>query len=315
MNLKHRLPALIAALFLLMTLCVPAYADFGYSGELDIETGEPLETTTSDAYSTRVTVSDGVTYDRDRQGYLYTVGSTAQLLSTVADGMIVRGEVRLEPDDGVEVTLYKNGTALEQPDLTHISDIGDYVVEATVNAQKYRPLTFSIVGETTCRLSGYTMPTGFSITNVTLDGEEIYYDRSYVSMEKEGYYVISYSCPRNGKTYSLDVTVDTTPPTLALAEVDERGQARGPVSLADIESGASIAITLDGKAINYTSELTESGEYQITLMDKAGNVTTYNFTILLYFNWSSLLFFAIVIGIAVAVCIYIVISRKTLTVR
>ncbi len=314
MRKRHGFTCLLA-LVMLWALCVPAYAAFGYSGALDPETGEPLESASGTSSSTRVTVSDGVVYDRDRRGYLYTVGDSAQLLSTVVDGMVVQGEVRLEPDEGMEITLYRNGTALDQPDLTHIYETGDYVVEETVNGRKYQTIAFSIVGDVTCRLAGYTMPGGFSITNVTLDDQEIYFDRGYVSMEKEGHYVVDYTCTRGGRTYTLDVTVDTTPPTLALAELNEKNQARGPVSLADVEEGASIGITLDGKEINYTSELTESGEYSIVLMDKAGNVTNYNFTILLYFNWSSLLFFAIVLGVAIAVTVYIVVSRKTLTVR
>lgn len=301
---------------LLGTLCAPAHAAFGYSGPLDPETGEPLQSSDgSDAYSDRVTVSEGVYYDRSRLGYLYTVSGSTQLLCTAANGMVVQEEVRIEPDAGVEVTVYRNGTALTEPDLTHIYETGDYVVEANVNGQRYQVLSFSIVGDVTCRLSGYTMPNGFAITGATLDGEETYYDRDYISMTQEGHYVVDYRCVRNGLNYELDVTVDTTPPVLALSELDEKNQARGPVSLADIEDGASISITLDGKQISYKSELTESGEYQIVLMDKAGNVTQYAFTILIYFDLNSLLFFGIALAAAAAVGAYIVISRKRLTVR
>ncbi len=301
---------------LLGTLCAPAHAAFGYSGPLDPETGEPLQSSDgSDAYSDRVTVSEGVYYDRSRLGYLYTVSDSTQLLCTAANGMVVQEEVRIEPDAGVEVTVYRNGTALTDPDLTHIYETGDYVVEANVNGQRYQVLSFSIVGDVTCRLSGYTMPNGFAITGATLDGEETYYDRDYISMTQEGHYVVDYRCVRNGLNYELDVTVDTTPPVLALSELNEKNQARGPVSLADIEDGASISITLDGKQISYKSELTESGEYQIVLMDKAGNVTQYAFTILIYFDLNSLLFFGIALAAAAAVGVYIVISRKRLTVR
>lgn len=127
--------------------------------------------------------------------------------------------------------------------------------------------------------------------------------------------MVDYRCVRSGLSYELDVTVDTTPPVLALSELNEKNQARGPVSLADIEDGSSISITLDGKQISYKSELTESGEYQIVLMDKAGNVTQYAFTILIYFDLNSLLFFGIALAAVAAVGAYIVISRKRLTVR
>lgn len=309
---------LAAALSGLLSVSAGALGDFTYSGPLDIETGAPAgeDTAGADAYSDRVYVSDGVYYDRSRQGYLYSVGSTAaQVLSTVADGMVVREPVELVPDSGVAVTVYQNGTALEQPDLTHIYEAGDYMVEAAVNGQTVQLLAFSIVGDATCRLSGYTMPAGFVVTGAALDDMEIYYDRSYVDMTKEGHYVIDYRCARSGVDYRLDVTVDTTPPVLALEAVNEKGQAHGPVSLADIEEGASIGITLDGKEIPYSSELTESGEYQIVLMDRAGNVSRYQFTILIYFDMNSLVFFTMVLAVLAAVGVYIYVSRKRLTVR
>ena len=315
MKKRHFIFSVLAVLLLVNVLCCPAGAGFGYSGELDPESGQPKDSSDEDAYGSRVTVAEDVYYDRERQGYLYSVAGSTQLLCSVADGMVVQEEVWVEPDAGVEVTVYRNGTALDQQDLTHLYEAGGYVVEANVNGQQYPALSFTIVGNTTCALTGYTMPDGFAITGVTLDGQEADFERSYVSMAQEGHYVVNYGCTRNGRTYKLDVTVDTTPPVLALPELDEKNQARGPVSLADIEEGASVSITLDGREISYTSELTESGEYQVVLTDRAGNVARYTFTILIYFNLSSWLFIVIFLGVAVAVGAYIIISRKKLVVR
>lgn len=309
--------ALLCAVLTLGTLCAPVLADFGYSGPLDTVTGEPSQSSDgTDAYSTRVTVSDGVYYDRERLGYLYTVGNTsAQVLCSVADGMVVQDEVRVEPDAGLEVTIYRDGTALEGVDLTHIYEPGGYVVEVNRNGQSYQVIAFVIVGDVTGRLTGYTMPDGFLITDATLNDEPASFDRGYISMTQEGRYVVDYRCARNGLSYQLDVEIDTTPPVLALEAVDESGRARGPVSLEDIEEGASIGITLDGKEIPYAGELTEAGDYRVLVMDEAGNTSEYRFTILLYFNLSSILFMALVVIVAVTVGAYIVISRKRLEVR
>lgn len=309
--------ALLCAALTLGALCAPALADFGYSGPLDTVTGEPSQSSGgTDAYSSRVLVTDGVYYDRDRMGYLYTVGNTnAQILCSAADGMVVQDEVRIEPDEGLEVTIYQDGTALESPDLSHIYEPGGYVVEVNRNGQSYQVISFIIVGDVTCRLTGYTMPDGFIITDAALNDEPASYDRSYISMTREGRYVVDYRCARNGLSYQLDVEIDTTPPVLALEAVDETGRAKGPVSLEDIEEGASIGITLNGKQIPYASELTEIGEYRILVMDAAGNTSEYHFTILMYFNLSSLMFMALVVAVAVAVGAYIVISRKRLEVR
>ena len=307
-------------LFLLAMLagicCVSAYAEIGYTGELDPETGEPLqEAAETEANSTQIAITDGVYYDRDRLGYVYSVGDSAELLCTIADGMVVQRNVRVDADDGMEITLYQNGTAVDSPDLTNIYKEGDYVVEASVNGQSYQVLSFSIIGSVTGRMSGYTMPDGFVITEATLDGEEIYDDSSYVSMASEGHYVVDYRCAKNGLTYELDVTIDTTPPTLTLSGLNDRNQARGPVTISDVEDGASAIITLDGKQITYRSELTESGEYQIPLTDKAGNVSQYAFTILVYFDLNSLLFLGLAVLAVASVAVYIFISRKRLAVR
>lgn len=304
-----------AAVLLSGLLCLPVCAEFGYSGELNPESGQPAGGSDNDAYSDRVTVSDGVYYDRNRQGYIYTVAESTQLMCSAANGMIVQKEVWVEPDVGADVTVYRNGAVIDHPDLTHLYETGAYVVEVNVNGQKYQPVSFTVVGDVTCSLTGYGMPGGFAVTGATLDGREINFERGYVSMSQDGHYVINYGCTRNGRTYELDVTVDTTPPVLELSGLDEKNQARGPVFLTGIEEGASVSITLDGRAIRYTSELTESGEYQVVLTDRAGNVSRYAFTILIYFDFNSWLFIAVVAAVAAAVGAYIVISRKKLAVR
>ena len=61
--------------------------------------------------------------------------------------------------------------------------------------------------------------------------------------------------------------------------------------------------------------LTQSGKYQIELADEAGNKTTYTFTILVYFDGNSWLFFGLVFMACVGVVIYLLHSRKHLRVR
>ena len=313
---KCRFLSLAFMMMLMSAYCISAYAISGYTGELDPETGEPIqEATETSESSNRVDITDNVYYDRDRLGYVYSIGDNAELLCTIVDGLVVQRNVRIDADEGVEITLYQNGTALEEPDLTNIYRQGNYVVEANVSGQSYQVLSFSIIGDVTSNMSGYTMPAGFTITSATLDGEEIYDDSSYVSMVQEGHYVVNYRCARSGLTYELDVTVDTTPPTLTLSGLNNQNQARGPVAISDVEDGASAVITLDGEQITYRSQLTESGEYQIILTDKAGNVAQYAFTILVYFDLNSLLVIGIAILAIAGVAAYIFLSRKRLAVR
>ena len=153
-------------------------------------------------------------------GYLYTAAGNARVLSSVVDGMVVQDVVRLEPDEGLSLTLYKDGTAMEDVDLTHINEIGDYVAQVTTGrGQTQRVLSFTIVGNATGRLTGYTMPNGFVITDATRDGEATPWDRFYIGFTEEGLYEVTYRCPRNGLDYKLNVLIDFTPPVLALEAV------------------------------------------------------------------------------------------------
>ena len=107
---------------------------------------------------------------------------------------------------------------------------------------------------------------------------------------------------------------DFTGPVLSLQNV-KNGLARGSVDISDAKNAASVNIYHDGEKISRKDVLTESGEYYIELADEAGNKTTYYFTILVYFDGNSWLFFALVMLSAVGVIIYLMHSRRHLRVR
>ena len=313
-RLRFRAAACLAAALTLLTMMASA-VQLGYDGPVDSVTGEPSESGSIDAYSDQVRVSENVYYDRNRMGYLYTAAGNAQVLSSVVDGMVVQDVVRLEPDEGLSLTLYKDGTAMEDVDLTHINEIGDYVVQVTTGSgQTQRVLSFTIVGNATGRLTGYTMPSGFVITDATRDGEATPWDRFYIGFTEEGLYEVTYRCPRNGLDYKLNVLIDFTPPVLALEAV-ENGRARGPVSLEDLEEGAYISVYYNDRQIPYQQVLEDSGDYHVLVMDQAGNLSEYYFTILIYFDLNSLVFMAMVVGVLAAVGIYLWLSRKRLKIR
>lgn len=314
MKRKILFPALLAAVVAALSVTASA-AQFGYTGPVDSVTGAPDESSSIDAYGDQVRISDSVYYDRTRTGYVYTVVGNARVLSSVVDGMVVQEAVSLEPDEGLSLTLYKDGTAVSGADLTHISGAGDYVLQAAgENGQTQRVLSFTIVGDATGRLTGYTMPNGFVITNAARDGEATAWDRYYIGFAEEGRYEVTYRCPRNGLDYKLNVLIDVTPPVLALEAV-ENGAARGPVSLADLEEGASISIYRNEKQISYAQILENSGDYHILVMDRAGNLNEYYFSILIYFDLNSLIFMAMVVVVLAAVGVYLWLSRKRLRIR
>ena len=115
-------------------------------------------------------------------------------------------------------------------------------------------------------------------------------------------------------SYTLQTVIDHTPPTQAL-ENEVNGLARGPVDISDLEEGCRIGITLNGGKMNYRKELTLSGDYEIVLQDPAGNLTNYEFSILVYFDSNSGIFFALVVLVLVGTGIYLYRERKRVLVR
>lgn len=303
-------------------------ADIDYTGPLDTMTGQPASSSGNGetAQDARIQISDHMFYDRTVRAYIYSVpgAALAEVEATVADGMVVNDPVRIEADKGVDLRIYRNGTLLENPNLANINEVGQYAVETkNLNDQYARLFSFTIVGAYTGLINSYSMPTGFQITNVEMKvrGEDggwveapAQWDRNQVSLTTEGSYKIEYQCPRTGMTYKLQTVIDHTAPVLALENV-VNGLADGPVSLADLENGCSIYVQLNGGAISYTQELTRSGDYVIILTDDAGNSTIYEFTILVYFDSNSWLFFGLLVAVLAGAGIYLHIERKRLRVR
>ena len=315
---------LIAAALLLQ---IPGFAiNLDYSGSINSFTGEPIADNVSSVNEDWIPVTSGIYYDRANRVYVYDVGGSSgeSVSSNVADGMIVTNEVEIKSSKGVNLRLYLDGNLVEDADVSLIDEVGRYVLEVQTSGKQYvRLMSFTIVGPTTCLISSYPMPSGFIIKNVEMNvkdengswvAAQPQWDRSKVHMQQDGSYRIEYECPRTGLSYTLQTIVDHTPPKLALKNV-VNGLARGPVDISDLEEGCKIGITLNGGKMSYRNELTLSGDYEIVLLDEAGNRTNYAFTILVYLDSNSWIFFGLVVLVLTGTGIYLYRTRKHLRVR
>lgn len=312
---------LLAAL-LVCTLCFGAAADeveidMSYIGPLDTFTGNPVSSSGGTADGTSTWISDRVQYEKRGGMYVYPVGDSLhnKLRATVMDGMIVDESVVLKPDEGVQISLFRNGEYQSAPVWDNISAPGEYVVTAGTGSQSGdRLLSFSIIAKQNNTVKSYRMPEGFLLMEATRNGEDIYFDRNYVDLSEEGAYYIKYRCARTDIVYELQYTADFTAPVLALEAVTD-GVARGPVDVSDLEPGAAMGVWLNGEPVGHMGELTRSGDYTVKVADEAGNMSTYTFTIQLYFDGNSIVFFAIIVAVIIATVIYVITSRKRLRVR
>ena len=276
---------------------------------IDNFTGQMITNTQTE--KEEVQVYSNCSYNINTQKFIYTVDETAglQVKSSVADGMISNKSVSLEFAKGQDFVLYKDGTKFEEQDLSSIKKIGSYVLQY----KGKKVLEFRVLGEYST-LDVFNAPNGFYIKDVLLEGKPAQFSYQSVKLSGEGAYEVVYVCEATEKVYSFKTIVDRTAPKLVLEELDKKGRARGPVDVSDREANSTLKILLDGQEQKVSNTLTKSGDYIVTISDRAGNYNTYKFTIMIYFNTSSITFLALVLAVVLGITAYIVISAKRLKV-
>ena len=288
-------------------------------GRLDTFTGERISEDQSDGQTTQISekiwITDNMFYEPENKAYGYYAGEDI-VYANVADGMIVKGKVSVKMPETVQAKLYWEGRSMNFTG-GNISRLGSYTVEVTVDATTIQLFSFTIVNSETNQVLNYNMPEGFRITKAMLDGVEIDYTRKFVDMSKEGHYIISYECSKSEVPYTLDVTVDTTPPTVVIEGVDEDGKARGPVAITQKLEKDTMVITRNGEEYKTLlgSVLTQSGRYVVTITDPAGNSTEYRFTIMIYLDKNAWIFSALFLTVVIAVTALFFYFKKNLRVR
>ena len=255
-------------------------------------------------------------YDSAEKAFLYYVNATASqaVRSNVADGMITEQAVSVKADAGITLEVYLNGERLQSVSGGTFQTPGEYVVMYVGGPVPERLFSFTIVPKLCNSVTGYALPAGFEFTEVSLNEESIPFEKNYIKLTQEGEYNIHYRCMKTNVPYQLLLKTDFTGPVLSLENV-KNGKAQGPVDISEAKNAAHVTIYHDGEKISRKDVLTESGEYYIELADEAGNKTTYSFTILIYFDGNSWMFFLLIICSCVGIMIYLVHSRKHLRVR
>ena len=292
--------------------------DFSYTGELDPETGNPVTAAEETVETNLVQITDGCFYNREARLFVYPVGSGInEVRSSVADGMVVSEPVRVTGSEGLVIIVTRNGEQIENGELANLNTAGEYVVFAKDGDTTERLFTFRVVGSTSPMAGGYAMPEGFSILDATVNEEDAYYERGYISMTEEGAYSVEYVCQLTGEHYTLVTTVDRTPPQLTFeGKTDEQGRFHSAVDVRGLERDDTVVMTRDGESVRFPADghLPESGVYTLEAFDSAGNSEMYQFTILIYFDLNSLVFFSLVLLAIVGVAGYLIYKRRSLKV-
>lgn len=262
------------------------------------------------------TIYQGCEYDASKNCYYYSVEgvSSKAISSSILNGTYTNSTVWVNAAGGITYQVYKNGKEITVVDGNFV-DPGEYSIVVYDNVGKKEvPLKFTILG----RVGNYIrfdFPGACRVESVLLNGEETYFENSYISLEEEGKYEVNYRVLNSGKELSFTVTIDKTAPLIKLVGLNEKNEASHPVEITEIEAGATVNVTLNGKAIDFKKKLVDSGKYKLLVRDEAGNETNYEFTILPYYNISSFVVFVLVVLVVVGICAYVVYLRKNLRVR
>ncbi len=289
--------------------------NMGYQGEVDIITEDPIyNDADEDPYAT-VSMSDGSFYDPKSGLYVYTAGN-GYVGCSVADGMVVTDPVSFNETEEAAVELYYNGEKADGLPAS-VSAVGSYVLVEKTEQNDNQIMSFQIVNSVTGSLYNYILPKDFDIRSVYYEGSLKQTEKGSVELSDEGYYEIRYYCTKNLLEYNLSITVDHTPPEITLEGLDEYGRARGPVTVQGITEEDTVTLTYneDASKLGYDDTVSESGDYHIVVADPAGNTFERDFTILLYLNNRTIIFFAILLAVIVGVAAALYISRKRLRVR
>ena len=283
-------------------------ADPSYSGPLDPLTGLPAQDSRDEEryYPLQAGVSS---FDRESRCYVNTLGSDS-FTSSVPNGAVVsEGQtVSVTLPTGTTGTLHRGGETVENPDLTSITQAGNYLLEVRSSSSgESQTFSFRILGEVTNSLTELSLPGGFTFDTIRLNGEELTPEyANYLELLEDGDYEIRWSCPDIAQGYTISFTLDTQAPVLALPEVTD-GEAHSPVTLTDLEQDAYILLEQDGESSVIRSPDTviqDAGSYRLTVYDQAGNSTVYEFTIHLYLNLSAIAAIGLILALLAGLWLY-----------
>lgn len=216
--------------------------------------------------------------------------------------------VKLTANENITLTATKNGEVFEYELGTDITEPAAYTFKMVDVLGNTKEISFTVVNALYGKFEQEIdeMP-GFE--KVLVNGEEVTLEKGTLTLTATGAHEVTIVA--NGIEQKFTVNVDATAPTLTITGVENGGVTKEAVILSDPSEEATVALTLNDEAIEYTlgDELTEPGVYKVTVTDAMGNVTEYTFEIEKGVNGAVIAL--IVIGVIAAIGgVVIVILKK-----
>lgn len=248
----------------------------------------------------------------NKSSFTIVIDQTVDVTINACDGGITNDPVTISPNEKTTIVVTKDGKQYGYSAGEAITEEGFYTATITDAYGNSKTISFLIVSPEAKTSIDYELGKGCDIVSVTKDGKEVETTGNRIRFHEDGTYVITYT--KDGKTYSVTLSLDTTAPEITLNGVEDRGTVDGTVTIDSMSEEGTIEVYKDGKKIDYElgQELKEYGSYEVVVTDKLGNSRTYSFTLKFQMNaWAITL---IVLGLAtvVGVSATIVMKRKRL---
>lgn len=277
-----------------------------YSGEWDAQTGLPVAQSQARSEDGFVTLAPGrMAYNKKNHTYQLYCGENFAISSLPAGAIVNRSNpLKLEADTGLSMELYRNGKAVPLSEEGY-SEPGTYVVYLNDNTGNSVFFTFQLVDKYSNSIETIMLPETFQFTSVEVDGrgQTLQYT-NYFELVVDGSYVFNWTCPLTGDSYTTRFILDRQPPALTLTQ--EKGNITR-VSLSDLESGCYVVVSHGGReqiVSDPNTVISDPGRYTLTVIDQAGNRTTYKFNIKMYIDIKGGMAFALLLVLLLGTFLY-----------
>lgn len=207
----------------------------------------------------------------------FTVDKSVDFTINVNDKGL-SNSVTITANEEVTLVLTKNGEVVEYKPGDAITEPAAYTLTITDALGNKAEMSFTVIEPLVQKFEhNFDDTPGFE--KALVNGEEKRLNYGTLELFEDGAYEVGIVV--NGKTYTFNVTVDATAPTLKLEGVENGGKTTGSVILSEPSETAEIKVYRGEEEIGYTpgEELTEAGTYRVETMDAAGNSAVYTFEI------------------------------------
>ena len=237
----------------------------------------------------------------------FTIDKTVDYAINVNDKGL-SNSVIATANESVTVTLLKNGEQVEYVLGSAISEPAEYTLAVTDGLGNHSEISFKVVEPLVKEFThNFDEVEGFG--GVTVNGEDRRLNYGTLELKEDGVYEVGVIV--SGNTYLFKVTVDGTAPSITFEGVENGGSTKDAVIIGNLSEDATVKVTINGEPVEYTlgDEITEPGEYKVTVTDEIGNTTEYSFTIEAGLN-GGIIALIVIVGILLVGGIVVFILKK-----